>query len=236
MYDWREAAEIYVDVVNCRNNSEAKCSCMAIYSHQHSHKPSLWWPKMICELCFTWKIDNLGKQKSTVVCLKCKQRSWWNNKTNDTQCLRSTEAPLVLFLARKARNKAEGFLPITFDGGAFYVFLHDLCSRRDFSVVFCQTSVLIKSTDRKLCHYWSFTSKRSAESARKFGQWKINGPRSKWGIFHAWLNFYQFEMTFRRPITFTSTQSQHHKSPALPFWTISSDIRFCIKALVILCG
>lgn len=56
----------------------------------HGYKPSPWWPKMICELCFTWTIDNLGKQKSTVVSLKCKQRSWWNNKTNDTQCLRST--------------------------------------------------------------------------------------------------------------------------------------------------
>lgn len=101
--DWREAAEIYVDVVNCRNNSEVKCSCMAIYSHQRSHKPPLRWPKMICELCFTWRIDNLGKHESTVVCLKCKQRSWWNNKTNDTQCLRSTRP---ISLARRARNKA----------------------------------------------------------------------------------------------------------------------------------
>lgn len=63
-----------------------KCSCMAIYSH----KPSPWWPKMICELCFTWKIDILAKQTSTVVCPKCKQRSWWNNKINDTQSPRFT--------------------------------------------------------------------------------------------------------------------------------------------------
>lgn len=32
-----------------------------------------------------------------------------------------------------------------FDGeNFFYVFLHDLCLRRDFSVVFCQTDVFIK--------------------------------------------------------------------------------------------
>lgn len=58
-----------------------KCSCMAIYSH----KPFSVMAENDLRTSFTWKIDNLGKQKSTVVCRKCKQRSWWNNKINDTQ-------------------------------------------------------------------------------------------------------------------------------------------------------